>query len=273
MSLIKRYFYFIYIYLALHTVHKPVVYAQVPYEVFRSSFFAYESIDPNPTVLVNDVFYVSTENAALFATPDSTKRVVHLNFRETIHVLKCDLRWCSVRTHSAVRGYIPRAHISNVWLRATKSSGRFYVYRGSELVKSYIADFGTNIEESFKTRRGTSTSTDQWITPEGLFYITGKNENSEYYKAFLISYPNMAHADRGLRDGIITRAQYQSIKTANEQFKTPPMNTGLGGLIEVHGNGTSRNMNWTRGCIALRDAYLDELWNFIPIGAPILIEP
>ncbi len=45
-------------------------------------------------------------------------------------------------------------------------------------------------------------------TPEGEFYVFVKNDKSAYYLSLGVSYPNVEDAERGLRDGLITKAQY-----------------------------------------------------------------
>ena len=111
-----------------------------------------------------------------------------------------------------------------------------------------------------------------WKTPLGLFYVTELIEDSEYHKAFLINYPNKAAAERGLATGIINRQTYNRILQAESNFETPPQGTALGGKIEIHGQGTGGRFNWTRGCVALRNIHIDQIWNKIPVGAPVLIE-
>jgi len=56
-------------------------------------------------------------------------------------------------------------------------------------------------------------------TPEGDFYIFTRNDKSAYYLSLGISYPNAAHAERGLRDGLITKGQYDAIMRALAQRK------------------------------------------------------
>ena len=51
------------------------------------------------------------------------------------------------------------------------------------------------------------------------------------------------------------------------------MNTRLGGLIEIHGSGSGRQRAWTRGCVALRNVHMDELWEIVGVGTPVVIEP
>ncbi len=108
-------------------------------------------------------------------------------------------------------------------------------------------------------------------TPEGVFYIPQLVPNSDYYKAFLVSYPDKADATRGIAGGIITQAQKSAIDQAQDQCGTPPQSTGLGGWIEIHGEGG--DSDWTLGCAALDNEAIDVLWARLGVRDTIVILP
>ncbi len=108
-------------------------------------------------------------------------------------------------------------------------------------------------------------------TPEGSFYVCVKNVASKFYRSLGLSYPNKEHATRGLRDGIVNRAQHDEIIRALATHQRPPWDTRLGGEIFIHGNGSSSD--WTWGCVALDDADMKELFEAVPKGAVVVIEP
>jgi murein L,D-transpeptidase YafK len=95
-------------------------------------------------------------------------------------------------------------------------------------------------------------------TPEGEYIIDFKNPNSIYYKALHISYPNEEDVRRAKK-----------------------LNVSPGGGIEIHGlkqevalmGPTHSFYDWTRGCIALSDEEMDEIWKLVPVGTPIEIRP
>ena len=92
-------------------------------------------------------------------------------------------------------------------------------------------------------------------TPEGTYTIDRRNPNSIAHLSLGISYPNKA-------DRAYAEARGQS----------------PGGDIFIHGqmNGwgdVTLPYDWTDGCIALSDAEMDELWQLVPIGATITIQP
>lgn len=108
-------------------------------------------------------------------------------------------------------------------------------------------------------------------TPEGVFYVASLLPDSDYYKAFLISYPDKADAQRGLTAGIITQAQKNAIDTAQTQCATPPQTTALGGYVEIHGMGG--DSDWTLGCAALDNIAVDALWAKLKVRDTIVILP
>lgn len=92
-------------------------------------------------------------------------------------------------------------------------------------------------------------------TPEGTYTIDRRNPNSIAHLSLGISYPNAA-------DRAYAEARGQS----------------PGGDIFIHGqmNGwgdVTLPYDWTDGCIALSDAEMNELWQLVPIGATITIQP
>ncbi len=145
-----------------------------------------------------------------------------------------------------------------------KADRKLFLYSDDKLVRTYRIGLGLS-PIGDKIRQGDRR------TPEGDFYIFTKNDKSAFYLSLGISYPNAAHADRGLREGLITRAEYDAIKTALKAKKTPPQNTRLGGDIYIHGNGAGSD--WTWGCVALEDRDVRELFQAIPVGTPVRIEP
>jgi lipoprotein-anchoring transpeptidase ErfK/SrfK len=145
-----------------------------------------------------------------------------------------------------------------------KAARKLFLYSDDKLVRTYRIGLGLS-PIGDKIRQGDRR------TPEGDFYIFTKNDKSAFYLSLGISYPNAAHAERGLREGLITKAQYDAIKSALKSKKTPLQNTRLGGDIYIHGNGAGSD--WTWGCVALEDRDVRELFQVIPLGTPVRIEP
>src|SRR5215813_83850 len=145
-----------------------------------------------------------------------------------------------------------------------KAQRRLFLYSDGKLVRTYKIGLGLS-PVGDKERQGDHR------TPEGEFYLFIKNPKSAFYLSLGLSYPSPAHAERGLRDGRITRAQYDEIIKANKQKLTPPQHTKLGGDIFIHGNGAGSD--WTWGCVALENDEMKELYDAVGVGTPVIIKP
>jgi L,D-peptidoglycan transpeptidase YkuD (ErfK/YbiS/YcfS/YnhG family) len=117
-----------------------------------------------------------------------------------------------------------------------------------ELVKTYRAEMGFNWIAD-KSREGDGA------TPEGRYRVVKAIGASLYYKALLLDYPNMED-----------RAEFARARRRGDM----PLSDRIGGAIEIHGEG-GRGRDWTRGCVALTNGDMDELFARAPIGTPVTI--
>lgn len=147
------------------------------------------------------------------------------------------------------------------------------VYKGARKLELYS---GKTLQRTYRVGLGFSPVADKkregdGATPEGDFYVFVKNSKSAYYLSLGISYPNVEDAARGLRDGLITKAQHDTIVEAIKKKKAPPQYTKLGGLIYIHGHGAGSD--WTWGCVALENQDMKELYDAVSVGTPVTIKP
>ncbi len=89
-------------------------------------------------------------------------------------------------------------------------------------------------------------------TPEGSYYINRRNPNSAYHLSLGISYPDP-----------------NQVAAANAEGRDP------GGDIFIHGGQGKRRQrgDWTAGCIAVSDRDIEEIWQMVPNGALVVIQP
>jgi murein L,D-transpeptidase YafK len=158
----------------------------------------------------------------------------------------------------------PSTEIKNPRLVVKKRARVLELFDGDKLVKTYPVALGF-VPEGDKEKQGDGK------TPEGEFYIFTRNPKSKFYLSLGVSYPSIEDAERGLRTKLITRREHDAIVKAIKEKRTPPQNTALGGEIYIHGGGTGKD--WTFGCVALENPEIKELFEIIPIGAGIRIEP
>ena len=81
-----------------------------------------------------------------------------------------------------------------------KGERRLLLFDGDKQVRAYRVGLGFS-PTGDKVRQGDGR------TPEGSFYVCVKNAASKFYLSLGLSYPGREHAARGLRDGVIGRAQ------------------------------------------------------------------
>lgn len=120
---------------------------------------------------------------------------------------------------------------------------------GQKVVKKYQVAFG-------ETPKGHKLQEGDERTPEGRYILDYQKEDSSYYRAMHISYPN-----------------------TQDKAQAEARGVSPGGFIMVHGqrNGLgwlapiTQKFNWTNGCIALRNNEMDEFMSLVQIGTPIEI--
>jgi murein L,D-transpeptidase YafK len=130
-----------------------------------------------------------------------------------------------------------------------------------------------------RVETGAKQTAGDWRTPEGLYSIAAHHPGSRFHKALKISYPNTKDAARGLANGLITADQAAAIEDAVENGNLPPQDTKLGYNIEIHGGyhlvqgDPGRIRSYTRGCMAVTNTMIDEIYAWADDGVPVLIQP
>jgi murein L,D-transpeptidase YafK len=97
-------------------------------------------------------------------------------------------------------------------------------------------------------------------TPEGKYVLDWRNQRSQFYKSIHVSYPN-----------------------AEDRFRAQEAGYQPGGMIMIHGrpnyikSATVQSeydrLDWTNGCIAVKNHEMDEIWQAVQDGTPIHIQP
>lgn len=129
-----------------------------------------------------------------------------------------------------------------------KENHRLDLYDNGRVVRSYAADMGYKSVND-KERSGDAA------TPEGRYRITAKKAASTYYRALALDYPNDED-----------RAEFARLK----KLGRIPRGASMGGLIEIHGEG-GRGKDWTKGCVAVSNRDIDDLYRRVGVGTPVTI--
>lgn len=145
-----------------------------------------------------------------------------------------------------------------------KSRHVAYLFDGSQLVWTFAVDLGGG-----GRRAGSDFLTGE--TPEGRFHVVTRNVASEHHRFLGLSYPDAASARRAQELGRVSIGEAQTIHQSQLLGACPPWNTALGGGIGLHGG--RRGTDWTGGCVAFRDADIEELFSVLRVGDPIEILP
>jgi murein L,D-transpeptidase YafK len=136
------------------------------------------------------------------------------------------------------------------------------------------------LERTYPVALGRNWAADKAVegdeaTPLGEFYVCAKNPRSRYFLSLCISYPNAEDADRGLAAGLISAAEHAQIHEALRMHRIPPQRTRLGGEIYIHGASPvptgPAHKDWTHGCIALENPAMQELYDLVSVGTPVVI--
>ncbi len=130
-------------------------------------------------------------------------------------------------------------------IQVSKSERKMQLISGKSLIKAYDIEMGF-APDGHKLVEGDGR------TPEGAYLINRKNPNSQFHLSLGISYPNIS-----------------DIRKARSMGRSP------GGDIFIHGTPKmfAKDTDWTRGCIAVTDAEMEDIFSMIEVGTQIFIYP
>lgn len=132
-----------------------------------------------------------------------------------------------------------------------KSAEKMYLFSKGKILKTYSVTFGAN-PEGHKEQEGDER------TPQGNYILDYKKEDSSFYKAIHISYPNEIDIKKAKKAGV----------SPGGQIMIHGQKNGFGWLSSL-----TQHFNWTDGCIAVTNKEMEEIWNLVDTGTPIEIQP
>jgi murein L,D-transpeptidase YafK len=136
-----------------------------------------------------------------------------------------------------------------------KSKYRLTVYYQKKPIKAYAIVLGANPKDD-KLREGDKR------TPEGIFRVKDLYYHSEWSKFVWLDYPNPD--------------SWRKFSQAKASGEVKPSDD-IGGEIGIHGvkKGQDwlidRKINWTLGCVSLRNKDIDEIYPLLQRGTTIEI--
>ena len=131
-----------------------------------------------------------------------------------------------------------------------KSERVLILFRNGSVMKTYSIYLGRN-PMGHKVRAGDAR------TPEGDYILDSRNSKSKFHLSLHISYPSR-----------------------EDSLRASQLGFSPGGDVMIHGfpdgfttDDVDKRLNWTKGCIAVSNASIEEIWQLVPDGTPIKILP
>ena len=149
----------------------------------------------------------------------------------------------------AVSPLAPNATVDK--LLVIKSTRQLQLLSHGVAVKTYRVSLG-------KQPRGAKEREGDKRTPEGLYWVDWRKVSDRFNLALHLSYPNARDAAKARAAGVEP-----------------------GSMIMIHGTPASeeypewyfQSLDWTDGCIALKNADMQEVWSLVKDGTLIEIRP
>jgi murein L,D-transpeptidase YafK len=148
-------------------------------------------------------------------------------------------------------GHPPPAGVVADRVVVLKGARELRIERGGVSLKTYRVALGRQ-PKGHKLHEGDDR------TPEGTYRIDSRNARSAYHRALHVSYPNGVDRAIAARFGV----------SPGGDILVHGLGNGLGFLGRLH-----RLTDWTRGCIAVTNREIEEIWRAVPDGTPIEIRP
>lgn len=132
-----------------------------------------------------------------------------------------------------------------------KSERKLHLQQRGETIKSYRISLG-------KQPNGAKQREGDLRTPEGFYWIDWRKTSDKYQLSLHISYPNARDLANARQAGV-----------------------PAGGMIMIHGTPLDEEypewffhtLDWTEGCIAMKNADMREVWELVKDGTLIEIRP
>ncbi|MBX9756028.1 MAG: L,D-transpeptidase family protein [Pseudomonadaceae bacterium] len=132
-----------------------------------------------------------------------------------------------------------------------KSAHQLQLISHGKTLKTYRISLG-------KQPKGPKLREGDQRTPEGLYWIDWRKTSDNYNLSLHLSYPNSRDKALALKQGLAP-----------------------GGMIMIHGTPVDEEypewyfttLDWTNGCIAMRNTDIEELWGLVKDGTLIEIRP
>ena len=132
-----------------------------------------------------------------------------------------------------------------------KSARKLELISNGKPVKTYRISLG-------KQPKGPKVREGDKRTPEGIYWVDWRKKSDKFNLAMHINYPNISDAATARREGL-----------------------NPGSMIMIHGTPDSEDnpeelfhtLDWTDGCIAMKNYEMREVWSLVKDGTLVEIRP
>lgn len=132
-----------------------------------------------------------------------------------------------------------------------KSERKLHLLKAGRIIRTMDISLGL-VPRGAKQREG------DFRTPEGRYFLEGRNTNSDYFLSVQVSYPNEAERARARAQGFDPGGQIMIHGLPNVPRYEP-----------AHYQG----QDWTDGCIAVSNSDMVDFWLMTRESTPIEIRP
>lgn len=141
-----------------------------------------------------------------------------------------------------------QAHADRIVIE--KSRHQMTLMEGEVVLKTYTVSLGRGGSDP-KREEGDNK------VPEGKYHIAGRKQDSAFHRALRLSYPEPRDIESTKQRGV----------DPGSDIMIHGLRNGMGWLGRLH-----RLMDWTRGCIAVTNSEIEEIWRVVPDGTPVEIK-
>lgn len=129
-----------------------------------------------------------------------------------------------------------------------KSRHLLHVLSNEKLIRTYRVALGKGSPQGHKRKAGDNK------TPEGNYFIEYKNSASDYHLSLKISYPNQDDINWARKNGVDPGGDIMIHGLPNSAIKRALIN---------------HPKDWTKGCVAVNNREIEEIFDYVHSGTPI----
>ncbi len=111
------------------------------------------------------------------------------------------------------------------------------------------------------------------LVPEGSYILDYRNPESKYYRSIHITYPNASDIERARREGVKPGGDIFIHGMPNNiaEIEDVLRDLGLDGIDQETVEIMFPRIDWTAGCVAIKNYEMEEIWQNVKEPTPITL--